>query len=92
MRPGERFHLFIQVSVQHVFAGGDPQGSGHGVSVKGRVQSHHSSMNPFTLKVVCKLLKNTHVEGGSVYLHDADNLRQPLEGVRGCSEPRDQLC
>lgn len=42
--------------MQHVFVAGDPQGFGHGVCVKGRIQSHHCSMNPFTLKIICKLL------------------------------------
>lgn len=59
VRDGEWFNLFIQVPMQHVFVAGDPQGFGHGVCVKGRVQSHQSSMNPFTLKIVCKLLKST---------------------------------
>ncbi|TNN84016.1 hypothetical protein EYF80_005887 [Liparis tanakae] len=47
------------VPMQHVFVAGDPQGFGHGVCVKGRIQSHHCSMNPFTLKIICKLLEQT---------------------------------
>ena len=45
--------------MQHVLAAGDPQGFGHGVCVKGRIQSHQSAMNPFTLKIVCILLEST---------------------------------
>ncbi len=59
VREGEWFHLLIQVPMQHVFVAGDPQSFGHGICVKGRVQSHHSTMNPFTLKIVCILLKST---------------------------------
>lgn len=71
-RDGEGFHLFIQVPMQHVFVAGDPQGFGHSICVKGGVQSHQSSMNPFTLKIVCKLLqKITH----------ADNWRLVVVGV-----------
>lgn len=49
--------------MQHVFVAGDPEGFGHGICVEGRVQSHQRSMNPFTLKIVCKLLKRiTHLQ------------------------------
>lgn len=58
VRDSKWFHLFIQMPMQHVFVAGDPQGFGHGVGVKRWIQSHQSSMDPFTLKIVCKLLKS----------------------------------
>lgn len=57
VREGESPELLVQVSMQHVFVSRDPQSFGHGVRVKGRVESHQSSMNPFALKVVGKLLE-----------------------------------
>lgn len=45
--------------MQHVFVSGDPQSFSQGVCVKGWIQSQQRSMNPFTLEVVCKLLRNT---------------------------------
>lgn len=57
-RDSEQLQFLKQVSVQHVFAAGDPQSVSKHVCVKGLIQSDHCTMNPFALKIVCKLLKS----------------------------------
>lgn len=44
--------------MQHVLVSGDSQSFSHGLSVKGGIQSDHGSVNAFTRKIVCKLLRS----------------------------------
>lgn len=53
----QRLQLLLKVPANHVLVAGNAERGCHGVSVEGRVQHHHGSMNAAVLEAVGKLLQ-----------------------------------